>query len=79
VQIAANFSRDRVAGVFDALKRRHSKLLAAAEPMFVAERNLSRGRRAMVALRIGAGTRDAALQLCQRLRADGGVCTVEKN
>jgi hypothetical protein len=33
----------------------------------------------MVALRIGAGTREAALQLCQRLRADGGVCTVEKN
>lgn len=79
VQLAANFSRARVAGIFDALKQRHAKLLAAAEPMFVAERNLSRGRQAMVALRIGAATRDAALNLCLRLRADGGVCTVEKN
>jgi hypothetical protein len=79
VQLATNFSRAKVAGVFDALKRRHAKLLAATAPMFVAERNLSRGRRAMVALRIGAETRAAALTLCQRLRADGGVCTVEKN
>lgn len=79
VQLATNFSQDRVASVFDGLKRRHMKLLADAEPMFVAERKLSRGRRAMVALRIGAETRDAALNLCQRLRAEGGVCTVEKN
>jgi hypothetical protein len=79
VQLAANFSQTKVAGVFDALKRRHAVLLANSEPMFVAERNLSRGTRPMVALRIGAGTHEAALKLCQRLRAQGGVCTVEKN
>ena len=79
VQLASNFSQAKVAGVFDGLKRRHTTLLAGAEPMFVAERNLSRGRRPMVALRVGAETRDAALELCQRLRAQGGVRTVEKN
>jgi hypothetical protein len=47
--------------------------------MFVAARNLSRGRRAMTAVRVGAETREAALSLCQQLRAGGGVCTVEKN
>ena len=79
VQLAANFSQSKVAGVFDGLRRRHAKLLADSEPMFVAERNLSRGRKAMMALRIGAQTREAALNLCQQLRAEGGVCTVEKN
>ena len=79
VQLAANFSQNKVAGVFDGLRRRHAKLLADSEPMFVAERNLSRGRQAMVALRIGAETREAAVNLCLRLRAEGGVCTVEKN
>lgn len=79
VQLASNFSQTKVAGLFDGLKRRHAMLLADAEPMYVAEHNLSRGRRAMVALRIGTETREGALKLCQRLRADGGICTVEKN
>jgi hypothetical protein len=79
VQLATNFSQSKVAGVFDSLKRRYAKVLADAQPIFVAERNLSRGRRAMTALRVGADTREAALNLCQRLRAEGGVCTVEKN
>lgn len=79
VQLATHFSQSKVAGLFGTLKRRHAKLLADAEPMFVADRNLSRGRQAMVALRIGAETRNEALKLCERLRADGGVCTVQKN
>lgn len=79
VQLAANFSQANVASIFGMLKQRHGKVIGDAEPMFVAERNLSRGRKPMVALRIGAETRDDALKLCQRLRANGGVCTVEKN
>jgi hypothetical protein len=79
VQLASNFSRSMIASVFDRLRRRHTKLLADAEPMYVTGRNLSRGRKAMTALRVGAETREAALSLCQRLRAEGGVCTVEKN
>jgi hypothetical protein len=79
VQLAADFSQTKVAGLFADLKQRHATLLADAEPIYVAARNLSRGRRAMVALRIGAETREAALSLCQRLRSAGAVCTVEKN
>jgi hypothetical protein len=33
----------------------------------------------MVALRIGAESREDAQKLCLRLRSDGGTCTVEKN
>jgi hypothetical protein len=79
VQLATDFSRGKVAGMFGALKQRHAKLLADLQPMYVAERNLSRGRRSMVALRVGTDSRADALKLCQRLRADGGICTVQKN
>lgn len=79
VQLATDFSRVKVAGMFSALKQRHAKLLADFQPIYVPERNLSRGRRAMIALRVGAETREDALKLCQRLRADGGICTVQKN
>jgi len=79
VQLATDFSRGKVAGMFSALKQRHARLLANAAPLYVPERNLSRGRRSMIALRVGAETREDALKLCQRLRADGGICTVQKN
>lgn len=79
VQVAADFSQVKVAGMFGVLKRRHGKLLADAEPIYIPDRNLSRGRRSMIALRIAASSRDDALKLCERLRADGGVCTVQKN
>jgi hypothetical protein len=79
VQLAANFSQAKVAVMFDQLRTRHASLLASAQPMYVTERNLSRGRQAMVALRIGAESREDAQKLCLRLRSDGGTCTVEKN
>jgi hypothetical protein len=79
VQLGVNFSQARVASLFGELKKRYGGIIGDAAPMFVTERNLSRGRRAMVALRLGAETRDEALKLCQRLRSNGGVCTVEKN
>jgi len=79
VQLATDFSRCNVACMFSALKQRHARLLANAAPLYVSERNLSRGRRSMIALRVGAETREDALKLCQRLRADGGICTVQKN
>jgi hypothetical protein len=79
VQLATGFSQARVAHLFGPLKARHAKLLGDAEPMYVADRNLSRGRKSMIALRVGAESREDALMLCQRLRANGGVCTVEKN
>jgi len=79
VQLASNFSQAKVAGMFNALRQRHAKVLADAEPLYMPERNLSRGRKAMVALRIGAVSQSDALKLCERLRADGGICTVHKN
>ena len=79
VQVAANFSQSKVAQIFWQLRARHTALFAGAEPMFVPERNLSRGRQAMMTARIGADSREEAQKLCERLRAEGGICTVQKN
>ncbi len=78
VQLGAGPSEAKVAGLFSVLKRQH-KMLADAEPMFVPARVVGRGPQAMIALRVGADTRDDALKLCVRLRNSGGVCTVQKN
>ena len=79
VQLGAGPSEAKVAGLFNTLKRQHAKVLADAEPMYVPARIVGRGAQAMVALRVGADTRDDALKLCVRLRSSGGVCTVQKN
>ncbi len=79
VQLGAGPSEAKVAGLFDTLKRQHAKVLADAEPMFVPARIVGRGRQTMIALRVGAESRADALKLCERLRAGGGTCTVQKN
>jgi hypothetical protein len=79
VQLAANFSKSQVVAAYDRLKQKHAAVLAEAEPMFVPQRNRSRGRKAMIALRIGADSREEAQTLCNRLRSKGGYCLVQKN
>jgi hypothetical protein len=78
VQLASGFSQAKVAGVFSAIQTRHAKLLADTEPLFVPERNLSRGDRTIITVLVGAKSREEALKLCERLRAHGTVCTIEK-
>ena len=56
-----------------------AKVLAEAEPFVLPQRNLSRGRRFLYMVQIGAGSRKEAVTLCNRLRADGGACIVQKN
>jgi hypothetical protein len=40
---------------------------------------LSRGRRSLYTVQIGADSRAAAETLCAKLRSDGGACIVQKN
>jgi len=40
---------------------------------------LSRGRRYLYMVQVGADSRDEADKLCTRLRANGGACIVQKN
>jgi hypothetical protein len=43
------------------------------------QRNLSRGRRALYLVQVGADSRADADALCTSLRASGGACIVQKN
>ena len=56
-----------------------ASVLADREPFVLPERNLSRGRRYLYMVQIGADSRDDAAKLCAQLRADGGACIVQKN
>lgn len=77
--VSTSFSKANALAWFGRLKQRHAKVLADAEPFVQPQRNLSRGRRALYMVQIGADSRADAETLCARLRADGGACIVQKN
>ena len=54
-------------------------MLADRDPFVVPQRNLSRGRRSMYTVQVGADSREDANKLCTQLRAKGGACMVQKN
>jgi hypothetical protein len=79
VHVSSSFSKAKALAQFGRLKRAHQELLGDREPFVQPERNLSRGRRAMYMVQIGADSRADAEKLCTRLRQDGGACIVQKN
>ena len=79
VHVSTAFSKARALAWFARLKLRYASVLADAEPFVLPQRNLSRGRRNLYMVQIGADSREGADQLCARLRAGGGACIVQKN
>jgi hypothetical protein len=79
IQVSTSFSKARALSTFARLKQRYPSVLADSEPFVLPERNLSRGRRYLYMVQIGADARDDAVKLCTELRARGGACIVQKN
>jgi hypothetical protein len=79
VQVAGNFSQSRALASWRAMQERHPDVLGEREPLIVRKRNRSLGTRAMINVRIGAPTREAANDICRRLRDEGAPCVVLKN
>ena len=79
IQVSTSFSKARALSAFARLKARYASVLSEREPFVLPQRNLSRGRRAMYMVQIGADNRDDAGKLCAALRARGGACIVQKN
>jgi hypothetical protein len=77
--VSTSFSKARALAMFARLRREHASLLAEREPFVQPQRNLSRGRRALYLVQIGADSRADADALCASLRKDGGACIVQKN
>ena len=79
VHVSTAFSKTKALAQFGRLRGRYASVLADREPFVLPERNLSRGRRYLYMVQIGADSRDDATKLCAELRSVGGACIVQKN
>lgn len=77
--VSTAFSKGKALAQFARLRARYGSVLADSAPFVQPERNLSRGRRSMYEVQIGADSRAEADKLCSALRAKGGACIVQKN
>jgi hypothetical protein len=79
VQLAAGFSRDKALAMYARAMKRLSAVIGDQDPSLLSSIMRSRGTRAFYQVRIGADTRPAADDLCNRIRKAGGACFVLKN
>ena len=80
VQVAGNFSKAiALASLCARAARATPSLLSDVAPMVIGTRMRSRGTRAFYRVRIPAATREAATDICGKLRRQGGACVVLKS
>jgi hypothetical protein len=79
VQLAAGFSRDKALAMYSRAIKRLSAVIGDQDPSLLVSRLRSRGTQMFYQVRIGADTRPAADDLCNRIRRAGGACFVLKN
>jgi hypothetical protein len=79
VLLASDFNEGKALGMFKRLKLRYPEMLQGVQPFVARKANLSRGRRKMSFVMVGAKTRDEAQTLCAKYAAAGLPCVVRKN
>jgi Transglycosylase SLT domain/SPOR domain len=79
VQLAAGFNRDKALAMYARAMKRLSPAIGDQDPSLLSSVMRSRGSRAFYQVRIGADTRPAADDLCNRIRRAGGACFVLRN
>jgi hypothetical protein len=79
VQLAAGFNRDKALAMYARAMKRLSAVIGDQDPSLLSSVMRTRGTRAFYQVRIGADTRGAADDLCNRIRKAGGACFVLKN
>jgi hypothetical protein len=79
VQLAAGFSRDKALAMYARAIKRLSAVIGDQDPSLLSSVMRNRGSRAFYQVRIGADTRPAADELCNRIRRAGGACFVLRN
>ena len=77
--VSSAFSKSKALAQFARIRRQHEAVLGSREPFVTPARNLSRGRRVMYQVQIGADSRADAGKICAALRSAGGACIVQKN
>lgn len=78
VQVAGSFRRAAAIRQWQRLQGRFPALLASYEPV-VSRVRVGYARRGIYAVRIGAGSRQAADDICRKLHGAGGSCIVRRN
>ena len=79
VQLAAGFSRDKALAMYARAMKRLSAVIGDQDPSLLSSVMRSRGSHMFYQVRIGADTRPAADDLCNRIRRAGGACFVLRN
>ncbi len=79
VQLAAGFNRDKALAMYARAMKRLSAVIGDQDPSLLSSVMRSRGTRLFYQVRIGADTRPAADDLCNRIRRAGGACFVLRN
>ena len=79
VQLAAGFDRNKALAMYARAMNRLSAVIGDQDPSLLSSVMRSRGTRAFYQVRIGADTRPAADDLCNRIRRAGGACFVLRN
>jgi hypothetical protein len=79
IQLAANFSKALALQSFSRAQASYAKVIGGARPMIIGTRLRTRGTQAFYRIRIPAQSRQAADQLCGRIRTGGGACIVLKS
>jgi hypothetical protein len=79
VQLAAGFNRDQALAMYARAMKRLTAVIGDQDPSLLGTILLNRGSRTFYQVRIGADTRPAADDLCNRIRHAGGACFVLRN
>jgi hypothetical protein len=79
VQLAAGFDRDRALAMYARAMKRLSAVIGDQDPSLLGTVLRNRGSHTFYQVRIGADTRPAADDLCNRIRRAGGACLVLRN
>jgi Transglycosylase SLT domain/SPOR domain len=79
VQLAAGFDRNKALAMYARAMNRLSAVIGDQDPSLLSSVMRNRGTQAFYQVRIGADTRPAADDLCNRIRRAGGACFVLRN
>jgi len=79
VQLAAGFDRNKALAMYARAMKRLSAVIGDQDPSLLSTLMRTRGTRLFYQVRIGADTRDAADNLCNRILRAGGACFVLRN
>jgi hypothetical protein len=79
VELSAGFSRERVLGMYAMIEKTYRSLLEKRDLLIIEGKFRSRGSQNFYQVRVGADTRQGAMDLCAALHKAGAACLVLRN